>query len=85
MGLLGNEFLGPLLTLVKPSIPAQRFIIIYKCTVAVQMRASDLITGGCGPSYGCWNLNSGPSEEQSLLLHAEPSHQPCQSNFSRFE
>ena len=83
MGLLGNEFLGPLLTLVKPSIPAQRFIIIYKRTVAVQKRASDLITGGRGPPRGCWNLNSGPSEEQSLLLTAE--HQPCKDDFSRFE
>jgi hypothetical protein len=23
-----------------------------------------------------WDLNLGPSEEQSVLLHAEPSHQP---------
>jgi hypothetical protein len=25
---------------------------------------------------GCWDLNSGPLEEQSVLLTAEPSHQP---------
>jgi hypothetical protein len=37
---------------------------------------SDLITGGCEPPCGCWDLNSGPSEEQSVLLPAEPSHQP---------
>jgi hypothetical protein len=30
----------------------------------------------CEPPYGCWDLNSGPLEEQSLLLHTEPSHQP---------
>ena len=28
---------------------------------------------GCEPPYGCWNVNSGPSEEQSVLLTAEPS------------
>jgi hypothetical protein len=38
--------------------------------------ASDLITDGCEPPCGYWDLNSGPSEEQSVLLPAEPSHQP---------
>jgi hypothetical protein len=32
--------------------------------------------GGCEPPYGCWDLNSGPSEEQSVLLTTEPSRQP---------
>jgi hypothetical protein len=32
--------------------------------------------GGCEPSRGCWNLNSRPSEEQSVLLPAKPSRQP---------
>jgi hypothetical protein len=41
-----------------------------------QKRASDLITGGCESPCGCWDLNSGLSEEQSVLLLAEPSHQP---------
>jgi hypothetical protein len=40
------------------------FIIINKYTVAVfrqhQKRASDLVTGGCEPRCGCWDLNSGP-------------------------
>jgi hypothetical protein len=31
---------------------------------------------GCEPPCGCWDLNSGPSEEQSVLLTAEPFHQP---------
>jgi hypothetical protein len=47
------------------------FIIICKYTVAVfrhQKRASDLITDGCEPPCGYWELNSGPSEEQSVLL-----------------
>jgi hypothetical protein len=30
----------------------------------------------CEPSCGCWDLNSGPSEEQSVLLTAEPSLLP---------
>ena len=37
-----------------------------------QNRVSDLTTGGCKPPCGCWNLNSGPLEEQSVLLTAEP-------------
>jgi hypothetical protein len=32
--------------------------------------------GDCEPPCGCRNLNSGPSEEQSVLLLTEPSHQP---------
>jgi hypothetical protein len=50
--------------------------IICKYTVAVQKRESDLVTDGCEPPCGCWDLNSGPSEEQSVLLPTEPSHQP---------
>ena len=30
----------------------------------------------CEPPCGCWDLNSGPLEEQSVLLIAEPSRQP---------
>jgi hypothetical protein len=41
-----------------------------------QKRASDLITGGCEPPCSFWDLNSGPSEEQSVLLTAEPFLQP---------
>jgi hypothetical protein len=36
-----------------------------------QQRASDLIRDGCKPPCGCWELNSGPLEEQSVLLTAE--------------
>jgi hypothetical protein len=39
------------------------------CLQTHQKRASDLIMGGC------WDLNFGPSEEQSVLLPTEPSHQ----------
>jgi hypothetical protein len=30
----------------------------------------------CEPPCGCWGLNSGPLEEQSVLLTAEPPLQP---------
>jgi hypothetical protein len=32
---------------------------------------SDHIAHGCEPPCGCWELNSGPLEEQSVLLIAE--------------
>jgi hypothetical protein len=35
---------------------------------------------GCEPPCGCWDLNSGPSEEQSMFLISEPSHQPFQTS-----
>jgi hypothetical protein len=38
-------------------------------TSAYQERTSDPIIDGCEPSYGWWELNSGPLEE---LLTAEP-------------
>jgi hypothetical protein len=31
---------------------------------------------GCEPPRGFWDLNSGPSEEQSVLLTAEPCLHP---------
>ena len=40
-----------------------------------QKRASDLIIDVCEPPCGCWELNSGPLEEQPMLLTAEPSLQ----------
>jgi hypothetical protein len=51
---------------------------VYEYTVAVftQKRALDPIIDGCEPPCGCWELNSGPLEEQSVLLTAEPSLQP---------
>jgi hypothetical protein len=38
-----------------------------------QKRASDSLTDGCELLCGCWELNSGLLEEQSVLLTAEPS------------
>jgi hypothetical protein len=43
----------------------------------------DLITDGCEPPCGCWDLNSGPQEEQSVLLTAEPFLQLPNSQFLR--
>ena len=43
---------------------------------AGQKRAPDLITDGCEPPRGCRELNSGPLEEQAMLLTTEPSLQP---------
>jgi hypothetical protein len=34
------------------------------------------IKDGCKLPCGCWELNSGPLEEQSVLLPTEPSFQP---------
>ena len=42
---------------------------------ACQKKASDLIIDGCEPPCGCWELNSGPLEEQPVLLTTEPSLQ----------
>jgi len=52
------------------------FILVHcSCLQTHQKRASDPITDGCEPPCGCWYLNSGPLEEQSVLLTPEPSLQ----------
>jgi hypothetical protein len=38
------------------------------CLQTHQKRAWDPITDGCEPPCGCWELNSGPLEEPSVLL-----------------
>ena len=52
---------------------------MYMSSIAVfqtlQKRASDLITDGCEAPCSWWELNSGPPEEQSVLLISEPSLQ----------
>ena len=42
---------------------------------------SDLIRDSCEPSCGCWDLNSGPLAEQSVLLIIESSLQPPEEYF----
>jgi hypothetical protein len=52
------------------------FIFIYVSILSLssdnQKRASDPITDGYEPPRGCWELNSGPLEEQPVLLITEP-------------
>ena len=48
---------------------------------ACQKRVPDLITDGSEPPCGCWDLNSGPLEEQAMLLTSEPSLQPNKEIF----
>ena len=48
----------------------------YSCLQTHQERVSDPITDGCEPPCGCWDLSSGPLEDQSVLLTTEPSLQP---------
>jgi hypothetical protein len=50
----------------------------YSCLWRNQKRALDPITDGCKPPRGCWDLNSGPLEEQSVLL---TTGLPCQPPF----
>jgi hypothetical protein len=47
----------------------------YSCLQTHQKRALDPITDGDEPPCGCWELNSGPLEEHSVLLSAELSLQ----------
>jgi hypothetical protein len=58
-----------------PKIYLLLYIIHCTWLQTLQKRASDLITGGCEPPCGCWDLNSGPLEEQTVLLPTEPSRQ----------
>ena len=51
-------------------------LVHCSCLQTPQKRASDLTTDGFEPLCGCWDLNSGPSEDQSVLLTTEPSLQP---------
>ena len=41
------------------------------------------ITECCTPPCGCWELNSGPLGEQSVLLTTEPSLQSCPTYFTK--
>ncbi|EGV91681.1 hypothetical protein I79_016791 [Cricetulus griseus] len=55
--------------------------MLLSCISAHQKRAPDLITDSCEPPFDCWELNSGPLEEQSVLLTSEPSLQPLHVQF----
>jgi hypothetical protein len=56
------------------------FLKIYLFILCIWVHCS--YTDGCEPSCGCWDLNSGPPEEQSVLLTSEPSLQPLLMTFN---
>ena len=60
------------------------YSILSACMPAGQKRAPDLITDGFGSLCGCWELTSGPSEEQAVLLTSESSLQPYSFLFVLF-
>jgi hypothetical protein len=59
------------------------YMLVHYCSPQThQKRASDPIADSCEPPCGCWELNSGPLEEQPVLVTIEPSLQP-QALFSK--
>ena len=53
------------------------FLDIYVCALCACLVFSGVRRGMelqvvCEPWYGCWGFNSGPLEEQSVLLTTEP-------------
>jgi hypothetical protein len=55
------------------------FICIHTlpaCTPTCQKQTSDPIIDGHEPPWGCWELNSGPLEDQPVLSTIEPPFQP---------
>ena len=51
------------------------YSVLPACMPAGQKKAPDLIIDGCEPLCDCWDLSSGPLEEQPVLLTSEPSLQ----------
>ena len=49
--------------------------ILPPCMPTFQKRAPDLITDGCEPPCGCWELNPSTLEKQPVVLTAELSAQ----------
>jgi hypothetical protein len=56
--------------------------ILYIWVQIHQKRSWDPNTESCELPSGCWELNSGPLEEQSVLLSAESSLQPSASTLN---
>ena len=52
------------------------YSVLSACVPTGQKRAPDLITDGYESPCGCWELNSGPLGEQSVLLTSEPLSSP---------
>jgi hypothetical protein len=51
-------------------------VILFYMSTQQLPSDTDSIIDGCEPPCGSWGLNSGPLEEQSVLLTSEPSLQP---------
>ena len=45
----------------------------------VHFRVTDTLIDGPEPPCGCWESNSGPLEDQPMLLTTELAHQPHKS------
>ena len=45
------------------------YVSTLSMSSATPERAPDLIRDSCEPPCGCWELNSGPLEEQSSALN----------------
>jgi hypothetical protein len=58
------------------------YMSIHICLQTHQKRVSNPISEGCEQPCGYWELNSGPLEEQVVLLTAEMSLQPLKFNFN---
>jgi hypothetical protein len=52
------------------------YLLFYVYEYTRHTRRRNPITDGCEPPCGCWELNSGPLGEHSVLITAEPSLQP---------
>jgi hypothetical protein len=62
---------------MRPAPPLLKIYLFILCEYTVdlqthQKRPSDPITDGYKPPCGCWELNSGPLEEQSVLFTISP-------------
>jgi hypothetical protein len=62
----------------------KELFVYFMCMSTHQKRSSDPITDGYKPPCGCWQLNSGPLEEQSVLLTDEPPLQPMKKNYEKY-
>ena len=58
---------------------------VFSLHVCLQARRGRQISSQMAVSHhvGCWELNSGPLEEQSVLLNSEPSLQPLSGYFKK--
>lgn len=52
--------------------------VLLVCTLAHQKKAPELIIDGSESPSACWEWNSGPLEDQPVLLPAVSSLQPQQ-------